>query len=112
MYKVIHGFIDSVEDRNYKAGDTFVVGKKTDEKRIAVLSGSDNNLNRPLIEKVDEDKPLDKLTIDELKTIAANKGLEFDAKIKKADLIALITAEPVADKEPDQTADTDASNGE
>ena len=108
MFKVIHGFIDTVEDRNYKAGDTFVVGKKTDEKRLALLAGSGNNLNRPLIEKVDEDKPIDKLTIDELKTIAANKGLEFDTKIKKADLIELITAEPVI-PEP---ADTDAEQGE
>lgn len=108
MFKVIHGFIDTVEDRNYKAGDTFVVGKKTDEKRLALLAGSDNNLNRPLIEQVEDERPLDKLTVDELKAAATEKGLEFDSKIKKADLIELITAEP----DTPEPADTDAEQGE
>lgn len=34
--------------------------------------------------------PLDEHTVKELKEIADNKGIEYDPKIKKADLIALL----------------------
>lgn len=54
MYKVIYGFIDGVEKRNYKEGDEFIVGPNTDEKRIAKLSGYTNSILRPLIQKVED----------------------------------------------------------
>lgn len=57
MYKVVYGFIDSVEKRDYKTGDAFVVGPKTDDKRIRSLSGYDNAIGRPLIVEI-EDEPL------------------------------------------------------
>lgn len=121
MFKVIYGFIDSVENKNYKAGDEFVVGEKTDAKRIASLMGYTNNISRPLIEEVkevaveepqadpieepteeekpqeepqpEESKPLDQHTIEELKEIATANGLEFKARATKSELIALIKGE-------------------
>ena len=61
MFKVIHSFVDVVENRNYNVGDEFIVGPKTDEQRIAKLSGYDNNIKHPLIEAIDdapvEDEP-------------------------------------------------------
>lgn len=57
MFKVIHSFVDVVENRNYNVGDEFIVGPKTDEQRIAKLSGYDNNIKHPLIEQI-EDAPV------------------------------------------------------
>ena len=57
MFKVIHSFVDVVENRNYNVGDEFIVGPKTDEQRIAKLSGYDNNIKHPLIELI-EDAPV------------------------------------------------------
>lgn len=51
-YKVIEGFIDEVEDRGYRANDPFVIGPKTDKKRLEALSTENNKQNKPLIEKV------------------------------------------------------------
>lgn len=113
MYKVVYGFIDVVENRNYNAGDPFVVGPKTDDKRIGLLSGYDNNLGRPLIEKVDETREpiedehveetqepiiddkvdLELLTIADLKVLADERELEYKARSTKAELIALIKGE-------------------
>lgn len=99
MFKVIHSFIDGVEKRNYKPGDAFIIGPKTDAKRLAQLSGYDNNIGRPLIEHVDEaaptseTPPLDQHTVDELKEIATAQGLAFKNRITKSELIALIKGE-------------------
>lgn len=38
----------------------------------------------------EEPKGLGSLTVDQLKALAVGKGLEFDPKIKKAELIVLI----------------------
>jgi len=54
MYKVVTGFIDIVESKGYKAGDEFVVGPKTDDKRLALLSSANNNLGKTLIVMIDE----------------------------------------------------------
>lgn len=121
MYKVVYGFIDVVENRNYNAGDPFVGGPKTDDKRIGLLSGYDNNLGRPLIEKEDElqekgeideelveksqevseeeitaiedIKPLSEWTLAELKEAATARGLEFKVKSTKSELIAMLNGE-------------------
>lgn len=52
MYKVLTSFIDGVENRAYKAGDTFIVGPSTDKQRIEDLKSAKNNLQQPLIEEV------------------------------------------------------------
>jgi hypothetical protein len=102
MYKVVYGFIDAIEKRNYKVGDTFIVGPKTDDKRIRSLSGYANNLMRPLIEKVGDhesivDEPqasdLDELTNAQLREIAQEKGLDVRVKATKSELIAMIKGE-------------------
>lgn len=36
------------------------------------------------------EKGLEKLTVEQLKELATEKGLEFDSKIKKADLVEII----------------------
>jgi hypothetical protein len=101
MYKVLYGFIDTVEEIGYRAGDTFNVGVKTSVERINSLLSAENAIGRPLIEEV-EDEPekeepteevvtnLNEQTIPELKAIADAKGIEYDLKIKKAELIALL----------------------
>jgi hypothetical protein len=37
-----------------------------------------------------EPKPLGSFTVEHLKALAVENGIEFDAKVKKADLIALL----------------------
>lgn len=51
-YKVIEGFIDEIEKKAYRANDPFVIGPKTDKKRLEALLTKNNKQNRPLIEKV------------------------------------------------------------
>ena len=43
-------------------------------------------------EEGEEDKDLSKLTNDQLKALCDEKGIEYDAKAKKADLLALLQA--------------------
>ena len=98
MYKVLYGFIDSVENRNYKEGDEFIVGVKTDKARLRVLMGYDNNLHRPLILEVEqpkqhEPKALDEFTVAELKEMAQERGLDFKVKSTKSELIAMLQGE-------------------
>jgi len=40
--------------------------------------------------EIKKESKLNKLTVEQLQSLATEKGLEFDAKTKKADLIALI----------------------
>ena len=70
MFKVVHSFVDVVEKRNYNVGDAFVIGPKTDAKRIQALSTHANGLTRPLIEKVEDPAPKPAAK----KTKSANKG--------------------------------------
>lgn len=55
MYKVIYQFLDlQDENHHYKVGDAYPRnGKRASAKRIAELSGSENKIHRPLIEKVE-----------------------------------------------------------
>ena len=58
MYKVIHQFLD-LQDGNfhYKVGDAYPRnGKKATAKRVAELSGPENKIGKPLIEKVETRK--------------------------------------------------------
>lgn len=122
MYKVLYGFVDSVEGRDYKAGDEFIVGEKTNEARLTSLLSFDNNLRQPLIAKVEVEQtevlegekpeilegeqpeivegessethePLESLTIAELKDMAQERGLEFKVKSTKSELIAMLREE-------------------
>lgn len=54
MYKVIHQFLDlKDENHHYKVGDAYPRnGKRASAKRVAELSGSENKIGKPLIEKV------------------------------------------------------------
>lgn len=58
MYKVIVQFVDLQDNRyQYFAGDIFPrKGMTVSEKRLNELSGSNNALKRPIIEKVIENK--------------------------------------------------------
>lgn len=51
-YKTLESFIDEVENKRYKKDKPFIVGPKTDEKRLKFLSSNDNQQGRPLIEKI------------------------------------------------------------
>lgn len=55
MYKVIHQFLDlNDENHHYKVGDAYPRnGKRASAKRVAELSGSENKIGKPLIEKVE-----------------------------------------------------------
>ena len=54
--------------------------------------------HQPDAEDQGEDKPL-KLTVDELRAVLTEAGVEFDLKAKKADLQALFDVLPPADAE-------------
>lgn len=91
MYKI------EFKDGNKFTGEygplTFVDGvANTDSAWLGSwFEGNGFNVTRP------QENGLDKLTVDQLKTMATEKGIEFDAKSKKAELIALI--EKVGDGE-------------
>lgn len=53
MYKVIHQFLDLQDGSyHYKVGDTYPRdGKKAVAARVKELSGSENKIGKPLIEK-------------------------------------------------------------
>lgn len=88
--KVIEFFVDLQDgNREYNVGDTFPAdGVEVSDERLEELRSSDNKRKRPVI-KSDEDGLVDK-TVVELKDIADEKGIEYDSKIKKAELIALL----------------------
>ena len=65
-----------------------------------------------------DEEQLKEMTVKELKALADDMGLEYDPKIKKDDLVALIAAEPVQaekaaieDGDVDQTDATEAADG-
>ena len=65
-----------------------------------------------------DEEQLKEMTVKELKALADDLGLEYDPKIKKDDLVALIAAEPVQaekvaieDGDVDQTDATEAADG-
>ena len=65
-----------------------------------------------------DEEQLKEMTVKELKALADDLGLEYDPKIKKDDLVALIVAEPVQaekaaieDGDVDQTDATEAADG-
>lgn len=91
-YEVIEDFTDLKDrDRVYRKGDAFPVeGVKVSEERLKVLLGSENNKKQPVIKEVDEKVSLEDKTVAELKELADEKELEYDPKIKKADLIELL----------------------
>lgn len=66
MYKVIHQFLDlQDENHHYKVGDAYPRnGKRASIKRVEELSGSENKIGKPLIEKI-ETKKRTKRLIDE-----------------------------------------------
>ena len=62
MYKVITAFSD-LQDNNhsYSVGDTYPRnGVVVSEKRLAELASANNRRKTPMIEKVDEKKPVEK----------------------------------------------------
>lgn len=61
MYKVIHDFVDFVDDNyRYKKDDIYPRnGVKPSDKRCAELSGSNNKAGFPLIKEVVNKKKVD-----------------------------------------------------
>lgn len=62
MYKVISFFTDLQDnDHPYEVGDTFPhEGVSASAKRIAELTGSDNQQKKPLIHEIPEEKKIRK----------------------------------------------------
>lgn len=92
MYKVIKYFEDLQDNCNpYNVGDVFPrEGLEVSDKRIAELSGKNNKQGVPLIEKVEEEKALDDMKVDELKDYAAEKGIDLTDAKKRDDILAKI----------------------
>lgn len=107
---VLHGFVDTVENRSYKAGDEFIVGPNTTKERIASLASYDNAASKPLIgfpvEAVKVEQPSEEveteeveteeveneeeMTVAEIKELLTERGIEFKARATKAELIELL----------------------
>lgn len=91
-YEVIKAFSD-LKDRKrvYREGDAFPVeGVKVSDERLKELLGAENKHKQPVIKEVEEKVSLEDKTVPELKALADEKELEYDPKIKKADLIELL----------------------
>lgn len=67
MYRVVYKFRDLKDGlHTYKVGDTYPrKGVIEDEKRIEELLSKTNKLRRPLIEKIEEEKPIEEKKIEE-----------------------------------------------
>lgn len=91
-YKVIKDFTDEqAGGRVYRKDNVFPVeGVQVSEERLKELSTKENKRNEVLIEEVAEKVSLEDKTVAELKSIADEKELEYDPKIKKAHLIELL----------------------
>ena len=87
LYEVISDFKDG-DGKVYLAGDSYE--KELTEEREEVLVTNGNKYGRPFLKKVEEGKLEDK-TIPELKGLADERELEYDPKIKKEDLLKLIS---------------------
>lgn len=91
-YEVVEDFTD-LKDRKrvYRKGDAFPVkGVKVSDERLKELLGAENKRKQPVIKEVEEKVSLEDKTVAELKELADEKELEYDPKIKKADLIELL----------------------
>lgn len=80
--KVIKAYFDKRERKILNIGDTIEVS----EERLAVLKGK-NLLQQAYVEEIDG---YDDMTVKELKSELDSKGIEYDSKAKKADLIKLL----------------------
>lgn len=82
MYSCIETWYDLQDnDHQYYKGDTFPrEGLKVTEERLEELSTDKNKRGIPLIQKDNEDKPLEKMTKAELEA----KAQEMDIDISKA----------------------------
>lgn len=91
-YKVIKDFTDEkAGGRVYRKDNVFPAeGLQVSEERLKELSTKENKRNEVLIEEVAEKVSLEDKTVAELKSLADEKELEYDPKIKKADLIELL----------------------
>lgn len=63
---------------------------KDNVERIVLDECARDNLIKDGYKEVKKEPELNKLTVDQLKAIAVEKGLEFDPKIKKTEIIVLI----------------------
>lgn len=96
--EVTEEFYDKVEKLDRAVGDVFEV----EAERFKLLAG-ENSEQRPFVKVLEiggeepdgEETPPDygQLKTDELKALLTEKGTDFDKTAKKADLIALLTAE-------------------
>ena len=106
-YEVIEDFTDLQDrERVYRKGDTFPIeGVEVSDERLEALLSSNNKRKEPVIKEVEETEVVEEVeevieeveevsledkTIPELKELADEEGLEYNHKIKKADLIELL----------------------
>lgn len=83
---VIKPFKDLTHNVMRRPGDTFEV----DERRFKSLTGA-NAWQVAFVEAVEpEETKHEDMTVQELKLLLDEKGIEYDSKAKKADLIRLL----------------------
>jgi len=106
--KVVNRFVDKNTRHLHEAGDVIEVT----EARFAEISAAGRYVER-LADDVQEDKPLDKMTVAELKEYATAHDIALDdAKTKKAEILEAIkaaeaaeAAEAAADAAEDENAE-------
>ncbi len=85
-----------------KLKDHGMVKLVDDSKVPAMLAQGFEVLNQPESKPVPVEKPIGKMTVDELKAYAAEKGIELPEDGKKADLLAAIEAAEKGGAEDDK----------
>lgn len=88
LYKVVSDFKD--DDGIVRKTTDAPYEKELTKKREHILTTSENKFGRPFIERVEEGG-LEDLTVPELKEMADKKELDYDSKIKKEDLVKLLS---------------------
>lgn len=80
-YKVNRDFLDTVSGKNYKAGDIF------DGEVYPALLNANNQYHEAFIS---EEQNLSEYTLNELKKLAKDKGVEGYSEMKKAELVEAV----------------------
>lgn len=98
MYRVINTFADKFDNNViYDVGDEYPrEGFEVGEERIKFLMQSDTLLSGAAIEEVKDDKEdentndVEKLKVSEIRDLLTEKGIEYDPKAKKEELVKLL----------------------
>ena len=83
--KVVNRFVDKVTKQLHEYGEVIEVT----EARFKEISDAGKYVEA-IPEEIQEEKPLDKMTVEELKDYAADKGIDLGDATKKADILETI----------------------